>query len=425
MRQATYPGPSTYPGPTTFPGLGSWVDIPGATDACLKLTVDDLGKFFRCIETCTNHCGSTSVVSNIVGPVTLPIERFRPESQLGCGHYEALVLTRGGGTVVSILPWTTLSWQWLLDDTSTADVGGLSGLDDNCCREIAGVRAWEHELAIYRNDELIWVGPITRVSTPPGEFTISARDLTAWWDHRLIHSDIHLAETELATVFTVIHEDALAPDPSPNFTVSAMATGIRTTRNILALQHTLAGPTLRDLSTVGIDWTAIARVVHAGPVVPTASIGTFTDDHFVTPPTPVRDGGVQANRWIVRGAGGGSAGDTIFGDAADGTAADLDGLLESVDSNSTIADYASAQAASESHLHLTSEVVTVENCILSPDAPFPLDVLVPGALCELELAQTCIPVSGQFKLKSVGASPSANSDNDGVTLVFQPVGADS
>lgn len=335
------------------------------------------------------------------------------------------MLTRGGRNIVSILPWTTLNWQWLLDDTSAADVGGLAGLADNCCRELAGVRAWQHELALYRNGELIWVGPITRVSTPPGTFKIEARDLTAWWDHRLIHTDQHWGETELATIFAAIAADALAPDPSPNFTVQAVTTGIRATRNILALQHVLAGPTLRDLSSVGIDWTAITRVVHAGPVVPTSSIGTFTDDHFITPPTPIRDGGAQANRWIVRGAGGGTAGDTIFGDASDNAAADLDGLLESVDSNSTFSDYASSQAASENHLHLTSEVVTVENCQLSPEAPFPLAVLVPGALCELELSQTCIPVSGQFKLKSVSASPQAGSDNDGVTLVFQPVGAEA
>lgn len=346
---------------------------------------------------------------------------------LGCGTYDALVLTRGGAEIVAEFPWTSASWSRVLDDTSEGGATAL-GYPASCCADFLGFRPWRHELALYRDRDLVWVGPIMEPKAPPPfTFDITARDLTAWWDHRLIHED-HLYDTptDLAEIFQDISDDAMAPDPSPGLSVTTTPTGVTALLDLLAVQHLMAGPKLRDVANIGLDWTAVCRdVIAGGAVVPTASIGTFYDGHFAVPPTPRYDGSVQANSWLLRGSGGGAAGDTVFGSATDPAAGILDGLLESVDTVSTLQDNDSAQAGAQSRVAITGEVLLIENCVLSPDAPFTIDQLVPGALCDLALEQTCYPVFGQYRLYKVDVvaqNAGADGQSERVSLAFQPVG---
>ena len=341
---------------------------------------------------------------------------------LGCGSYDAYVLTRGGAELVATFEWTELTWQRVLDDTSAASAN--AGSFPDCDTDVFW--PWRYELAIYRNGSLIWVGPIIEPKSPPDQYALQARDLTAWWDHRLIHEDhLYPNPTDLAIIFQDISDDAMDPDPSPGLSVSPSPCGVTAMMELLAVQHFIAADKIRDLTTTGIDWTVIARdVLAGGAVVPTGSIGTFLDEHFVVPPTPRIDGTSQANSWLVRGSGGGAAGDTIYGSSTDPTAAALDGLLESVATVSTLQDNDSALAAAQSRTAITTNVTLVENCILAAEAPFTIDQLVPGALCDLALTQTKIPVFGHYRLAQVdGAAQSGDgSASETITLTFQPAG---
>lgn len=359
-------------------------------------------------------------VAALPGPLPEPGPTF--EGVLGCGTYEALVLTRGGRSIVCSIPWSTVDWTRVLDDTSEGKTSTI-GLPENCCDDLAQIRAWRHELALYRDGELVWVGPIYLPKAPPDQYEVSARGLTSWWDHRLIHEDHnYTVGTDLATIFEDLAADAMAPDPSPGLVVATTPCGVLGTMDILATQHLMAGPKLRELAKIGIDWTEVGRsVLVGGAVVPTASIGTFLDEHFVTPPTPRIDGSAQANAWLVKGSGGGAAGDEVYAYDSDPTAAVVDGLLESVASVSTIENYESALAAAQSRVALTTEVIAVENCVLTPDAPFTIDQLVPGATCRLALEETCIPVFGSYRLQKV-AGHASSPDGEKITLTFQPIG---
>lgn len=346
------------------------------------------------------------------------------EGTLGCGVYEALILTRGGGTIVCDYPWTSLSWSRVLDDTSDG-AGGIDGVPENCCDDLAGISPWRHELAMYRDGDLVWVGPVKVPRAQPDQFDVSAAGITAWWDHRLIHENHdYSTETDLATIFQQISDDAMAPDPSPGLEVSTTPSGVLGTMEILATQHLLAGTKLRELSKIGVDWTEVGRtVVAGGAVVPSAGVlGPFLDEHFISPPNPRLDGSSQANAWLVKGSGGGAAGDEVYAYDADPGAALIDGLLESVASVSTIENFDSALAAARSRLALTSNVIAVENCVLSPDAPFTIDQLVPGVACRLALEETCIPVFGLYRLQKVAGNVSAP-DGERITLTFQPLGS--
>jgi len=351
------------------------------------------------------------------------------DGQLGCGSYEVYIQPRGGtGAGKTLFPWTQITWSRVLDDTSQATVEA-----DGTCGVPVGAEAfpWRTETSLIRDGEQVWVGPIYQpASNPnqtPDQLTIAARDITAWWDHRLIHQDHDYTgnPTDLAFILQALSEDAMAPDNSPGLFVTATECGILGTPQILAAQHQIAGSQIRTLSNSGVDWTCVNRdVLMGGSAVPVAPIAmTFRDEHFTNVPTVTPDGSVQANSWIVRGSGSGVAGDTIYGAAQNNDAAMLDGLLESVDTDSSIQDNTTAQSAAQSQLNLTSAPVTVTNGFLDPTAPFPISVLVPGALCWLELVHTTIPAVGQFRLSGITVTFQAGDNQvEQVQPTFTPVG---
>jgi hypothetical protein len=345
---------------------------------------------------------------------------------LGCGEYEAYIVPRGGGNgeIVAVLEWNELSWGRRLDDTSQAS----ATVDSDCCDLLQIVRPWRHELAIYRDGELVWVGPVINPSAPVAsdhqQWRVEARDLSAWWDHRRIHSDhVYDTPTDLATMFQDFADDAMSVDNSPGLVVVTTPCGVQGTRTILGTQHQMAGLELRDLANIGIDWTLIVREVMAGgAIVPTAPLDVFLDEHFTQPPAANLDGTSQANNWVIRGAGGGTAGDTIYGESSDAAAAVLDGILESVDTVTTIESNEAALGAAQTRVALTAAVVGAENAPLAPSAPFPITVLVPGALCPLALQETCIPIFGSYRLQGIDVVANGQDGTETVTPIFQPEG---
>lgn len=352
---------------------------------------------------------------------------------LGCGEYEVYIQPRGGGGMggKTVFPWSQIQWSRVLDDTSQAQVEA----DGTCGAPLGDVLAWRDEVSLIRDGEQVWVGPVYQPAGNPNnlpdQMTIIARDLTAWWDHRLIHNDHDYTDdpTDLAFILQTLSEDAMAPDNSPGLFVTATACGILGTPQILAAQYQMCGPQIRTLSNSGVDWTVVNRdVLCGGAVVPVAAIEpAFTDEHFANVPTVTSDGSVQANRNIVTGSGTGVAGSTIVGAAGpDVDAATQDGLLEAVTQDTSIQDNTTAQSAAQSRQLLTTAPITVTQAQLAPTAPFPIDVLVPGALCYLNLTKTTIPVVGQFRFGAFQITFQAGDQQiEQVMCSFQPIGGGS
>ena len=46
-----------------------------------------------------------------------------------------------------------------------------------CCDILGDLRTGRHEMVIYRGDDRVWEGPITRLAYRPGEVEIDARDV--------------------------------------------------------------------------------------------------------------------------------------------------------------------------------------------------------------------------------------------------------
>lgn len=341
---------------------------------------------------------------------------------IGCGSYEVFALDRGGRNLLTPLPWTSLTWSRVLDDTSEAQIS-LDLLDPICCGLLAELRPWRHEISVYRDGAEVWVGPVYIVDVPAEQYQVQARDVTAWWDRRLIHDDHTYLGIDLATIFEELSADAMAPDTSPGLTVATSPTGIPATQTYLGSQHQVAGLILRDLSNIGVDWTAVRRTVLAGgTTVPADPIGLLEDEHFRDPPEPRRDGSMQRNRSIVRGNGGGAAGDSIFGDADNPVAIAADGLLEETTTVSTVTDNTTAKAAAQTRVQLRKEIVLIGDCVLAPSAPLTVEALIPGAVVSMRLAESCVPVADVYRLQKIEAAVDAATAVERITLSVQPLG---
>lgn len=353
--------------------------------------------------------------------------RRRVRNQLGCGRYTAAITTRGGDTMVfADLPVSTGSYSRVLDDTSDASVTLVGmGRSEKCFDIMRTVRSGAHELALSRDGVVVWQGPVTKRTASGTSGGFAARDLSAWWDRRKLPTDRTFAAIDVATIFQQLVTDAMSQDTSPKLTVTTTPTGITATRKYLAGQELLAGPEIRELAKVGVDWTAIGRTILAGGlVVPADPIVLLNDSHLSAIPTVEEDGLAWANDVTTIGAGGGESAFPIIGIATDTASSLLYGLSQDVQSNDSIRDSTSAIAASATRVALMSTPpVTLSDIVLREEAPVLLEQLIPGSVVGCSFSASGIQVAGLFRLKAVKVNFAAKAEN--VTLTLQPIGTTS
>lgn len=348
-------------------------------------------------------------------------------SVLGCGDYRALVLTRQ--TILRAVlevPWSTIRWGRVIDDTSAASVtaGGRCRGDVRA----ADIRPWAYQLALVRvGNGRVWSGPLVGVrDTAEGGIVFDARDLSAWTDHRRVHDDhFHTAE-ELTAIFESLWDDAMAPDPIEDYTLSVTAGTATGDREVLAAQNRIAGDELRELGRTGVDWTVVDRVQHvAAPEIPTPRVlGPLIAEHFQTPPDVEVDGTVMANDWVVAGAGGGAEGDEVVGTASQPPAGG-EGLLESVASESAILDVGSADEAAAGRLARSADPpVFIREAVLVPEAPVGIEELIPGVRARISLPDRAVPVDVTQRITSVQVevTKSAGAVAEQITVGLEPLG---
>lgn len=351
--------------------------------------------------------------------------------QLDCASYSARVVTRGALAVVwEEMPFTSLSWERVLDDTSTASVS-LNGIDPGCDAKtkLASVVTLQHELAIYRGGPLVWIGPIMKRSAKGTSATLEARDRSSWWDRRFIHASYNISG-DLATIFLTYFNDAMGPDTIVGFTASASLTGITGQRQIDFLDHKTAGPEMREVAKIGIDWTMNGPVcVAGGRTIPTAQLPVITDQHLRADPDVSDDGIVKVNRQVITGqqpqdaiTGQFISGPRVFGEANDLTRRARDGLIEMNTQDDRAIDATSCASGAASTLALVGDGAgIVSSLALGPNAPMTIDQLVPGALVDVELTRPAIGVSGIYRIQKV--SVAVSTAGEVVTLDVQPIGS--
>lgn len=354
---------------------------------------------------------------------------MRGRGPLGCGQWTVELRCAGGGKLIARLPWSRLAFGYVLDDTSTASVT-VERSSHDCWRRLSCIVAWEWELHIYRRrpgwprPELAWCGPLMKPQYSPGSIEVRARDLSAWFDVRLLLADREFTQVDLAAIFAQMAEDALRLDPTPNVRVRTHPTGIPGDRRIVAKTLTFAAEGMRELARNGLDWTQVGREVRAGNVeVPTSPLPPLLD--WTMDVTGADGVDAPSEVFVVGGTGSGSG---RTADEAPVAAARVEGsrtpLVQEVHREDDVLDQFSCDAAAATRAEWYANDPVHVSGILSPKAPLDLADLVPGALAELHLDQRGRPVHGLHRLERVSASVSAAGDGitEQIEASFGPVG---
>lgn len=310
-----------------------------------------------------------------------------------------------------------VEWTRVLDDVSTARVLVLP--DGDCCEQLAQVRSWRHALAIARDGQPVWEGPIVDVAWRASGIEIQAVDVLGWLDRRVPHQDVRFVGRELAEIAAWLIEDGFAPDDPGHEVVIVGDTRIRGDREYQT-DRGQTGDHLRKLAETGVDYTAIGSRILILPEDHCERVGSLTDADFPAGLTVAEDGGALGTRWViwgdedVKGVAGGE--DPYYG------------LLERSVEETSILDVASAQAAARSRLRGSRPSVFLDSqqVTLSPDAPVDVPSLVPGWCVDVTTTATCRTIAQALKIVGVRVVESggqqAEAAQESVSVQLAPAG---
>lgn len=195
-----------------------------------------------------------------------------PQGALGAGQYRVFAYDQGGQRYRGeIKPIQSLTWNRVRDDISTATLR-TSGFGEDCCALLSELRCWAHEIVIWRNDERVWEGPITRIGDETDTLEIEARDPLAYVYRRIMRQGYNdnfrrpkqgiVGTKTVVERAAIIVQNALAPyDPNvlPYLTVINYPDDAKQARAVADWSKT-AWEEIDDLAaTAGLDYTCVGR----------------------------------------------------------------------------------------------------------------------------------------------------------------------
>jgi len=369
----------------------------------------------------------------------------------------------GGSFVCELTDVTDIKFNRILNEVSEATVTATFA----CTSCMSYVDPWRHEIAIYRNDEQVWVGPIIDIefNTSDQTIVIYGKDLMTWADHRVVElADIEYAPeaTDLSDAFDWLLNHAYCKDPwcmSWNLTPTGIpiqrfypsfdkANGERWGGSYVAV-----GEELRTLAEAGVDWTVVNRNLWGGSTEVSNPLGTgvtLIDSHFRTPP-PIKVTGVKmVNRAISAGGNGGYYGfydsqiyivppvigpivpslldplQQTYGLLETFATTDINDDVDTTPVGNQVPPNPITEDASSRYELLSTPYCFVSGGTLSPDAPVTFNMdLIPGGLIGIMLDSSVRPLvrsdtpaalRGKLRLKEVTVSVSGSDETVAITL---------
>lgn len=346
--------------------------------------------------------------------------------RLGCGHHVVRLQDRGGAVVNAEVAFESLNYRRRVDDMTDARVTiGASGLaGERCCLALSNLRAWQHEVAVVRDDVAdTWVGVVGDPDYGGGQVTVPARDLFQWMERRDLPHDRTFVATDLAEVFRQYVLDALERDPSPNIDVDMHTSGTTGDRSIEAAAHRRAADELRELARSGVDFTMIGRrMLVGGQELPLPPLPLLTDAMVDDPHLVVRGLDAVSEATVIGATDENSR--APHSGTAGGVDADI-GLVQTTTTESSIKDDASCEAAAQSRVDLLSGSAEFVTAVLRPEAAVAFTDLVPGARWPVAIHVECRLVEATFRLAEVEVTVNVGDDGqtEEVKVTLEPLGA--
>jgi hypothetical protein len=354
-------------------------------------------------------------------PPTVQDSTIPAQPRLDIGYYQVGVYSRGGEQRLTMLPRVTaLSFKRTLDDTSSASVTCVS-------EEWADlIHPWQHEIHIFRNNRLVWCGPVRDKEYDPetGTIVLDCRDLFAWMDFRTARNEIDLLETDVADVFVALMEGALVSDPSPNITIDKTAVGSTIDFYYDPETPKIVAEDLRQMAEAGVDYTTYLRtVIVRGEYLDKAPIGTLLRSHLAKMPL-VKESGEMVTQLFLTGAGG----ELHLHPDARLTPAQWDlhpyGLLEQVYDGDKLFDsddVSAIEKAGKARYELMKEPrLFLSDLQLDASAPVEMEDLIPGRRIDVKMEVGAIPLISMYRLQTLSVEVDGTSET--VTLEVTSLG---
>lgn len=341
-------------------------------------------------------------------------------SRLGCPQtYGAVIFRRGGDHPTYTLRGVMeLSWTRKLDGISTAAVKvAKMAAGRDCCAEIGGTQPWSHELGIFRDNDIVWQGPIQSMAEDKDFVSISAADVVAWMQVRINRTDIEFVnsgkdQTDIAVYY--INQAFAADDPHVREYVVSIPTGSSTQVQKKQAYTSTWFAALDELSRQDLDYTTVGRRILVGgdlsQLVPRL---TLADSAFVNNVELVMDGAQLATRYCASGQQG----------APLACVGDVDphyGLVERIVTADSITEQWNAQYTAQSeynvHYPLPQVISIPTGSSLVDTAPVGIDQLICGARIDVALTTFCHDMAQPMRLSGLSVSWDGKFENVAATL---------
>lgn len=339
---------------------------------------------------------------------------------LGCPErYTAELRTRDGRRRLAALPGLThATWERALCATSQATLD-ITPRSRACAAALKRAAPWSCEVALWRDRELVWAGPVadTDDGATAGTVTITAVDVSGWLARRIIHTgyDTSAAPTDAVLVAAMSVTDAYAPDDPNVLRGMRVIPGAGPIARTVEAETAYAAADLAELVSLGVGWTVLARSIVLFPAaqgagqIPALGPRHFAGDHQRL----ALDGSRAVTRAVLQGGGvraeaGGV--DAVFG------------LLEYLETQASYTSESDAALAAAGHLARPVTVLDGSGHPLTARAPVTVAALVPGALCSVTGRGAVLQVTAGMQLVKVAAEWAAAA-GETITPTFAEPGA--
>lgn len=346
---------------------------------------------------------------------------------LGCGEARVFLTTRcGGQTICDITDSiTSLKYGRLLDDTSQVDITlSLTGAGASArCECVGDSRTWFTSLVVTRGGEVVWgPGPLTNILEKNADVTLTARDITAWLDVRIIHKSHLFVQRPVLDIAMTLLRDAFGPD-DPCGLISKIIVQPPARPTLIDKEVTAgdgyAGDVFRDMARNVLDFTVVGTQIIISEDLEFGPYGRLTDEDFLAELEVEERGAEAATKWTVNGHG------------VSGSCGGIDpylGLIEQVaaeDSLLTVRDCTASACARLNGSNPAPIYINIpDGSQLSPDAGVCFDELVPGSLFDVTLLNRCRKVQARNRLTAMSVSISGDG-NEQVGVTLAPAGRSS
>lgn len=324
------------------------------------------------------------------------------------------ITRRGGDQVVAELKPISGYFERKLDETSYSEVTTGLCLDTNAAFNLMDVMAYELEW--WRDNRLVWAGPITGIEYGTNSVKINAADLTYWWGFREMPTR-HFHGVDAAKVAEVVHMEAMRPDPIENFELVTVASNRLLNFDTYAHDHRPCLDTINEIASHAIDYTMYGRVCMLGGLDLVPSLPVELDDsHWLDEPKVESRGPAQGFATAI----------TAIGDSDIEVVATYPEAISRYGYVHRAVEFPALktqQALTEAALAYLSifasphYINTGANSKLRNGAPIPFEALVPGLKMTVTSTSTCKQVRSLFRVLTV------RHELDGtVGISLEPVG---